>query len=132
MRIRHLSGLLLHPPLMGWFRQYGAGSDPSAAPGSLEPSFKRVMVYLFIGSRGGQNRSRIVELIGQEPSNPNKISEKLSLDYKTVQHHLKLLEENGVIVPSAKGTYGAVYFLTPYFEKNFAAIKSMWARIGQN
>lgn len=98
----------------------------------LEPSFKRIMVYLFIGSRGGQNRVRIVELISKEPVNPNKISERLSLDYKTVQHHLKMLEENGVLVASAKETYGAVYFLTPYFEKNFEAIKAMWARFGKS
>jgi DNA-binding transcriptional ArsR family regulator len=128
--IRHLSGLLIWLPGTGLFRQYGTGADAAPASAPLEPSFKRIMIYLFVGSRGGQNRSRIVELIKQEPSNPNKISEKLGLDYKTVQHHLKLLEENGVTVASAKGTYGAVYFLTPYFEKNFDAIKSMWARFG--
>lgn len=104
----------------------GRGSSPPA----LDPSFKRIMVYIFIASRGGQNRSRIVEMIRAEPSNLNRISEKLGLDYKTVQHHVKVLEENGVLVPSAKGTYGAVYFLTPYFEKYFDAVKGMWARFG--
>jgi DNA-binding transcriptional ArsR family regulator len=90
------------------------------------------MVYLFVGSRGGQNRVRIVEALKSEPTNPNKLSEKLGLDYKTVQHHLKMLEENGVIVSSDKGAYGAVFFLTPYFEQHFDSVRSMWAKFGQN
>lgn len=92
----------------------------------MDASFKRLMIYLFVATRGGQNRARIVELLSSEPSNPNKISEKLNLDYKTVQHHLKLLTENGVIVASAKETYGAVYFLTPYFEEHLPTVRGMW------
>lgn len=113
-------------------------STPSPVPPgqpttpTLDPSFKRIMVYVFIASRGGRNRARIADLLRSDPSNLNKISEKLSLDYKTVQHHVKVLEENGVIVPSERGSYGAVYFLTPYFEKYFDLIKEMWARFGQS
>jgi len=90
------------------------------------------MVYLFLGTRGGYNRARIAELLKEAPLNPNQISERLRLDYKTVQHHIKLLEENGVIVPSSKGSYGAIYFLTPYAEKHYDAMKGMWARFGQS
>lgn len=90
------------------------------------------MVYVFVGSRGGQNRARIVDLLKTEPSNPNKISEKLGLDYKTVQHHIRMLEQNEVIVASSKGAYGAVYFLTPYFERHFDTIRTMWAGFGQS
>ncbi len=90
-------------------------------------------MFIFVGSRGGYNRVRIVELIRQEAMNPNKIAEKLELDYKTVQHHLKLLQENGILVPSSpKGTYGAMYFLTPYVEKNLEAIRHIWGRFGQS
>ena len=88
------------------------------------------MVYLFVGTRGGQNRVRIVESLRTDPSNSNQLSEKLGLDYKTVQHHLKLLVENGVIVSNEKGKYGAMYFLTPYFEKYFDSVKAMWAKFG--
>ncbi len=134
-----MSGLIRFPiwwVLMGRLASYirQVASEPSGASTSvvLDPSFKRMMVYVFVGTRGGQNRARIVELLRTEPTNPNKISEKLSLDYKTVQHHIKLLVENGVIVASSEGTYGAVYFLTPYFEKFFDSVKSMWARFGQS
>ena len=35
--------------------------------------------------------------------NANKLSTDLKLDYKTVQHHIKILEQNGLIVSSQKG-----------------------------
>ncbi len=109
------------------------GREGGPAPElQVDPSFRRIMVYLFVGSRGGQNRVRIVETLRTEPSNPNKLSEKLNLDYKTIQHHLKMLEENGVIIPNEKGAYGAVFFLTPYFEKYFESVKAMWAKFGQS
>jgi DNA-binding transcriptional ArsR family regulator len=109
------------------------GTQGSVSPASsMDPAFRRIMVYIFVGSRGGYNRVRIVELLRTAPMNPNQISEKLGLDYKTVQHHLRLLEENGVIVPNAKGTYGAMFFLTPYAEKHFDSMKGMWAGFGQS
>ena len=89
-----------------------------------------MMVYVFVGTRGGQNRTRIVEFLKSQPSNPNVISDKLSLDYKTVQHHLKMMTENGIVVASSKEAYGAVYFLTPFFEKHFESIRAMWAGFG--
>ena len=133
-----MNPLLFFPIQLGFLawlasavRQVFPGAS-GASPATLDPSFKRLMVYVFIGTRGGQNRVRIVEMLKEEPANHNRISERLSLDYKTVQHHVKLLEENGVIVSSSKGTYGAVYFLTPYFERYFDSVKVMWARFGQS
>ena len=110
----------------------GAEGTAKVQQFQADPAFRRIMVYLFVGTRGGQNRVRIVETLRNEPSNPNKLSEKLNLDYKTVQHHLRMLEENGVIVPSEKGAYGAVFFLTPYFEKYFESLRGMWAKFGQS
>lgn len=121
----------LGPSLFSNLLAIGPQATPPPGP-QLDPSFKRMMVYVFVGSRGGQNRARIVELLRAEPSNPNKISEKLGLDYKTVQHHIRMLEQNGVIVASSKGSYGAVFFLTQYFERYFDTLRPMWARFGQN
>jgi DNA-binding transcriptional ArsR family regulator len=112
--------------------QRGEKGDPPSIPMEVEPAFKRIMMYLFVGMRGGQNRARIVELLKKEPCNANKIAEILALDYKTVRHHLKLLEENGVIVASAREAYGAVYFLTVYFDKYFPVIRRMWVGFGQS
>ena len=109
----------------------GKSGSPSG-PMELEPAFKRIMMYLFVGMRGGQNRARIVELLKKEPCNANKIAENLALDYKTVRHHLKSLEENGVIVASAREAYGAVYFLTVYFDRYFPVIRKMWVGFGHS
>ena len=112
--------------------QFGDRSPP-APPSAVDPSFRRAMMYIFVGTRGGYNRVRIVELLREEPMNSNRIAERLDLDYKTVQHHLRLLQENDVIVASSpRGTYGAVYFLTPYVEKHLEVLRRIWAKFGQS
>jgi DNA-binding transcriptional ArsR family regulator len=101
-------------------------------PPPIDPAFKRLLMYLLVGTKGGFNRLQIMKLIHDEPLNPNKIGEKLNLDYKTVQHHLKLLRENGIVVMSSpSGTYGAMYFLAPYVEKNISLVDEIWARFGK-
>jgi len=98
----------------------------------IDPAFKRLLMYLLVGTKGGFNRLQIIKLIHEEPLNPNKIGEKLNLDYKTVQHHLKILRENSIVVMSSpSGTYGAMYFLAPYMEKNISLVDEIWARFGK-
>jgi len=119
-------------PMRGNIIRLSGGGSPST-PSPIDPSFKRAMMYIFVATRGGFNRARIVDLLRKEPMNANRIAERLGLDYKTVQHHLKLLEENEVVVTSSpKSTYGTVYFLTPYVEKHLEVLRSMWARFGQS
>jgi DNA-binding transcriptional ArsR family regulator len=104
----------------------GVGSTP------IDPAFRRLLMYLLVGTKGGFNRLQIIKLIHDEPLNPNKIGEKLNLDYKTVQHHLKILHENSIVVMSSpSGTYGAMYFLAPYVEKNISLVDEIWARFGK-
>jgi len=99
---------------------------------TIDPAFKRLLMYLLVGTKGGFNRLQIMKLIHEEPLNPNKIGEKLGLDYKTIQHHLKILRENSIVVTSSpSGTYGAMYFLAPYVEKNIALVDEIWARFGK-
>ncbi|MDA4115176.1 MAG: winged helix-turn-helix domain-containing protein [Thaumarchaeota archaeon] len=98
----------------------------------VDPAFKRLLMYLLVGTKGGFNRLQIMKLIQDEPLNPNKIGEKLNLDYKTVQHHLKILRENSIVVTSSpSGTYGAMYFLAPFVEKNISLVDEIWARFGK-
>jgi DNA-binding transcriptional ArsR family regulator len=53
------------------------------------------------------------------------------VDYKTIQHHVRVLEENGLIVASEKGTYGAVLFLTTKMEEALPILDEIWSRIGR-
>lgn len=97
----------------------------------VDPAFRRVLVFLLVGTRGGNNRALILRLLKEEPLNANKIAERLKLDYKTVQHHLGLLEQHSVISPSPKGSYGAVYFLTPQMEKSVQLLDEIWVKSGK-
>ena len=93
---------------------------------------KNLIWYIFAGTRGGISRARIVQLIRYNPSNTNKISEILKLDYKTVRHHLKVLDKNKLIYAIEKEKYGAVYFLSENMEANIQIFNDIWDKIGPN
>jgi predicted transcriptional regulator len=81
---------------------------------------KRVLWYLIAGSRGGTNRARIIEALHDRPYNVNQLSQELDLDYKTIQHHIKVLEDHNIIVNSTgEKKYGAMFFLTNRMEDNY-------------
>ena len=67
--------------------------------------------YVLSGTRGGANRARILRALDERPRNANQLAEDLELDYKTVRHHLDVLEENNVVTDSGDD-YGAVYLPT--------------------
>ena len=96
-----------------------------------EKYLKRLLWYLFAGTRGGPSRAEIIRAIQNRPSNANQLAQILRVDYKTIQHHLRILEENGLIVPSDKGTYGAVLFLTPKMEEALPILDEIWSKIGR-
>ncbi len=96
-----------------------------------EKYLKRLLWYLFAGTRGGPSRAEIIRAIQNRPSNANQLAQILRVDYKTIQHHVRVLEENGLIVPSDKGTYGAVLFLTPKMEEALPILDEIWSRIGR-
>jgi predicted transcriptional regulator len=73
--------------------------------------------FLFAGTRGGDNRIKILDLLIKNPLNINKISEELQLDYKTIQHHMRILEKNNLITRMGD-KYGILYFISNYLDKN--------------
>lgn len=76
---------------------------------------EKALWYLIAGTRGGENRARIIRCLRERPRNPNQVAEELELDYNTVKHHLEMLEEHDV-VEKGGGEYGALYFVTDRFE----------------
>ncbi len=107
-----------------------AKEDPKASLYG-EKYLKRLLWYLFAGTRGGPSRAEIIRALQNRPSNANQLAQILSVDYKTIQHHVRILEENGLIVPSDKGTYGAVLFLTPKMEEALPILDEIWSKIGR-
>lgn len=92
---------------------------------------KKLLWWLIAGTRGGINRARLIKALHERPYNANQLAELLDLDYKTIKHHLKVLEENSVITSGGK-QYGAVYFLSNDMEHNYDVFIDIWEQIGKN
>lgn len=94
----------------------------------LEPNAKRLLWYLFAGTRGARNRIRIINDLKERPSNINQLSECLGLDYKGVQHHISVLEKNNLITKAGE-KYGVLYFISEYLQYNFQAYEEVISKI---
>ena len=91
---------------------------------------KRLLWWLLGGSAGGVNRGRILETLFDQPRNANELSTILDLDYKTIRHHLKVLEKNKLILSTGSG-YGTMYFPSDLLEKNEEIFDEIWGKIGK-
>ncbi len=93
-----------------------------------DPEAKRLLWYLFAGSRGGENRIKIIDLLKDHPYNTNQLAEVMGIDYKAVQHHIGVLEKNNM-VSKAGEKYGVLYFISNYLEANIEAFNEVKAAI---
>lgn len=93
-----------------------------------DPDAKRLLWFLFAGSRGGENRIRIIDLIKERPQNMNQLAEALGVDYKAVQHHIGVLEKNNMVTKTGE-KYGVLYFISNYLEANIEAFNEVRAAI---
>jgi len=92
---------------------------------------KRLLWWLLAGSAGGINRGRILDELFKQPHNANDLANVLSLDYKTVRHHLSVLEKNNLITFTGSG-YGQMYFPSDLLETNSNIFYEIWGKIGKN
>ena len=93
-----------------------------------DPDAKRLLWFLFAGSRGGENRIRIIDLIKERPQNMNQLAETMGVDYKAVQHHIGVLEKNNLVTRTGE-KYGVLYFISNYLEANIEAFDEVKAAI---
>jgi DNA-binding transcriptional ArsR family regulator len=73
-------------------------------------------------------RAQIIKALRETPQNANQLANLLKLDYRTIRHHLKVLEKNRIIT-SAGDRYGTTYFLSPAMEENYALFEEILKRI---
>jgi len=78
---------------------------------------KIVFWLLFVRSRGATNRITIMSALRQRPRNRNQLAKELGIDYKAVQHHLKVLEKNN-LVRKTGNHYGVIYCVSALFENS--------------
>lgn len=96
-----------------------------------DPDAKRLLWFIFAGSRGGLNRLRIVDAIKQKPLNTNQLSKELGLDYKAIQHHIKILEKNNLIT-SIGEKYGVAFFISTFLEVNMEAFEEITRKLDKS
>ncbi len=83
---------------------------------SLE-KIKMLFWQVFAGSRGCINRVKIVSQLRETPLNTNQLSNQLGLNYKVVERHLDILDNNGLVIKVGH-RYGATYLLSTLLETN--------------
>jgi len=93
-------------------------------------SLKYLLGWLIAGTRGGPTRAKIIEALKETPQNANQLATLLKMDYKTMRHHLEVLEKNKIIT-SIGDRYGATYFLSQTMEENYGMFEEIVKKIGK-
>jgi DNA-binding transcriptional ArsR family regulator len=89
---------------------------------------KYLLGWLIAGTRGGPTRARIIETLKETPQNANQLSNLLGMDYRTIRHHLGVLEKNRIIISAGEG-YGTTYFLSQVMEENYVLFEEILKKI---
>ena len=74
---------------------------------------KYLLGWLIAGTRGGVTRAKMIEALREKPQNANQLANYLEMDYRTITHHLKILQKNRILTSTGDG-YGKTYFLSKH------------------
>ncbi len=85
----------------------------------IHPETKTLFWLLFAGSRGSDNRIRIMSALRKRPRNTNQLSTEFDTEYKGIQHHLKILKENN-LVTQVDNKYASTFSVSAFFVANEA------------
>ena len=89
---------------------------------------KYLLGWLIASTRGGPTRAEIIKALKDAPQNANQLANLLGKDYKTIRHHLHVLEKNRLIT-SVGDKYGATYFLSQAMEENYVVFEEIMNKI---
>ena len=88
----------------------------------------QVFSSVFTGMSGRYTRLRIICAITEEPLNTLELSKRLGLDYKTIQHSIKVLEKNNLITRVGDG-YGDMFFPSELISENLPTLYKVVRRV---
>jgi len=94
----------------------------------MDTARRSLVWYLLAGTRGGPNRLRILEQLQSSPHNANQLAEGLDIDYRTIRHHLKLLEQSGLVRRPVGDAYASPYELAPELLADFEVVLEVGRR----
>ena len=83
----------------------------------IHPETKKLFWLLFAGSPGSDTRIKIMSVLRKRPRNKNQLATELGLDYKAVQHHIEVLEENN-LVKKTRNQSRMTYYVSELFMHN--------------
>lgn len=89
---------------------------------------KYLLGWLIAGTRGGRTRAKIIMALKEAPQNANQLANRLKMDYRTIRHHLEVLEKNRLITSVGEG-YGTTYFLSKMLEENYVLFEEIVNKI---
>jgi DNA-binding transcriptional ArsR family regulator len=89
---------------------------------------KYLLGWLIAGTRGGVTRAHIIRALKETPQNANQLALLLKMDYRTIRHHLGVLQKNKIIT-SAGDRYGTTYFLSAEMEENYGVFEEILNKI---
>ncbi len=92
---------------------------------------RNLVWYLLAGTRGGETRALILVSLKRRPMNAHQLSQALRLDYKTIQHHMRVLVENRLVAVINQGRYGAAYFVSPELDGFWKDFRGIWDKVGK-
>jgi predicted transcriptional regulator len=93
-----------------------------------DPYAKRLLWFVFAGSRGGLNRLRLIKTIKEKPLNANQLAKELGLDYKAILHHVGILEKNNIITKMGE-KYNVTFFISNFLEANMESFEQISAEM---
>ena len=96
-----------------------------------DPDAKRLLWFVFAGSRGGLNRLKIISKLKENPFNINQLANELSLDYKAIQHHIRVLEKNNLITKVGE-KYAVTYFISTFLEVNMDTFEEIEGKLDKS
>ena len=102
----------------------------AASPMILHLRFLAIFAVIWFSNAAGIRTSHFdvsncsVEIfmrLTERPLNTHQLSKELELDYKAIQHHMKVLEKNN-LVTKVGDKYGAIFHLSNFLEINIRAL----------
>jgi len=96
-----------------------------------DPDSKRLMWFIFAGSRGGLTRLRIISILKKTPLNINQLAQELGFDYKAIQHHIKVLEKNNMLTKVGE-KYSIMYFISTFLEANMKIFEEIEGKLDKS
>jgi|GEM_PF-655020 len=93
-------------------------------------SLSRLLWWVLISTKGGDMRIRIIQSLLEDPKNANMLSSSLGVNYRTIEHHMKVLLSNNLVIVQGNG-YGKVYFPSPVLINNIEILQEIFKAAGK-